>query len=124
MGDRAVIGFRSNESDEAPIFLYSHWGGSDRYSDTQRAIEAARPRWDDPAYATRIAVSQIIENYWSEETGFGLTAGHNSFCQPDYDDVILVDWESKTVFIVSASDSTKTQMLMSFDDFQAMTQMN
>ena len=79
MGDRAVIGFKADK-EAIPVFLYSHWGGSDRYLDAQRAIEGARPRWDDPAYATRIGISQIVENYWHEETGFGISAGHNSFC--------------------------------------------
>ena len=123
MGDRAVIGFKADR-DAIPVFLYSHWGGSDRYSDTQRAIEAARPRWNDPAYATRIAISQIVENYWAEETGFGISAGHNSFCQPDYDDVILVDWDSKAVLVVTASDSTKVMSTMPFDEFLSMTNLN
>lgn len=123
MGDRAVIGFRANK-DDVPIFLYSHWGGSDRYSDTQRAIEAARPRWDDAAYATRIAISQIIENYWSQETGFGLSAGHNSFSDPDYPDVILVDWDAREVLVVSASDTTKVSMATSFDDYLSLVNLN
>lgn len=120
MGDRAVIGFQPAPED-APIFLYSHWGGGDRYLDAQRAIEAARPRWSDSAYATRIAVSQIVENYWHEETGFGLSAGHNSFCQPDYEDVILITWDTLTVSIVSAGDSTKVTQTMTFDEFLSLT---
>lgn len=116
MGDRAVIGFKADK-DSIPVFLYSHWGGSDRYADTQRAIAAAQPRWSDAAYATRIAISQIVENYWHEETGFGISAGHNSFAQPDYDDVILVTWDTLTVEIVSADDSTKVSMSMSFEEF-------
>lgn len=123
MGDRAVIGFKADK-DAIPVFLYSHWGGCDRYSDAQRAIEAARPRWEDPAYATRIAISQIIENYWSEETGFGISAGHNSFCQPDYDDVILIDWGSRVVHVVSAGDSTKVSMKISFEEFLSMAAMS
>ena len=42
MGDRAVIGFKA-DSASVPVFLYSHWGGSDRYKDAQRAITAAAP---------------------------------------------------------------------------------
>ena len=116
MGDRAVIGFRADK-EATPIFLYSHWGGSDRYRDAMRAIEAARPRWNDAAYATRIGISQIVENYWSEELGFGLSAGHNSFGQPDYDDVILVDWAAREVLIVSADNSTVVEQTMTFDSF-------
>lgn len=119
MGDRAVIGFKADK-EAIPVFLYSHWGGSDRYLDAQRAIEAARPRWDDPAYATRIGISQIVENYWHEETGFGISAGHNSFCQPDYDDVILITWETRTVEVVSAGDSEKVSQTMDFDKFLSL----
>lgn len=121
MGDRAVIGFKADKDDQAPIFLYSHWGGSDRYRDAVRAVVAAEPRWSDPAYATRIAVSQIVENYWKEETGFGLSAGHNSFGQPDYDDVILISWGERLVEIVSAGDSTKVTQQMPFEVFLSVT---
>lgn len=123
MGDRAVIGFRA-DNETTPIFLYSHWGGSNRYNDTQRAIQAAQPRWGQPDYATRIAVSQIVENYWHEETGFGLSAGHNSFAWPDYDDVILVDWAAREVLIVSAQDSTKVLMRTPFEVFLSDVQLN
>jgi hypothetical protein len=116
MGNRAVIGFRADK-DAIPVFLYSHWGGRDRYLDAQRAISAAEQRWNHPDYATRIAISQIVENYWSEETGFGISAGHNSFCLPDYDDVILVTWEDRMVEIVSADDSTKVLSATEFYDF-------
>jgi hypothetical protein len=118
MGDRAVIGFKADVED-IPVFLYMHWGGSDRYQDAMKAIEAARSRWDDPAYATRIGISQIVENNWSEELGFGISAGHNSFGQPDYDDVILITWGTRSVEVVSAGDSTKVSMAMPFDSFLA-----
>jgi hypothetical protein len=120
MGDRAVIGFKADK-DAVPVFLYMHWGGSDRYRDAMKVIEAARPRWDDAAYATRIGISQIVENYWSEELGFGISAGHNSFCRPDYDDVILITWEDRTVDIVSAGDSSVVTQTMPFDVFLAIT---
>lgn len=119
MGDRAVIGFKA-DTEAIPVFLYSHWGGSERYLDAQRAIEAARPRWDDPAYATRIGISQIVENYWSEETGFGISAGHNSFSTPDYGDVILITWDTRTVEIVSALDSEKVSQTMTFEQFLSL----
>lgn len=118
MGDRSVIGFRADK-EAIPVFLYSHWGGSDRYRDAMRAIEAARPRWNDASYATRIGISQIVENYWSEELGFGISAGHNSFGYPDYDDVILITWETRTVEIVSSRDSTNVTQTIPFDAFLA-----
>ena len=123
MGDRAVIGFKADK-DAVPVFLYSHWGGSDRYRDLQRALTAAQPRWNDSAYATRIAISQIVENYWKDETGFGISAGENSFCTPDYEDVPVVIWSDRRIVVVSAADSTQLctttmPVTLSFDEFLA-----
>jgi hypothetical protein len=36
------------------------------------AVIAARPRWTDTSYATRIAISQLIGDQWNMETGWGL----------------------------------------------------
>ena len=105
MGDRCVFGFKESKN-AVPVFLYSHWGGGDRHVDLQRALSAAQPRWSDAAYATRIAISQIVENYWSEELGFGITAGDNSFCEPDYNVVPVVVWSEQKVRFVSSTDST------------------
>jgi hypothetical protein len=123
MGDRAVIGFQKNKED-IPVFLYSHWGGSDSYVDAQRAVDEARPSLNDASYATRIGISQIIENYWAEETGFGISAGHNSFAEPDYDDVILISWDEREVYVAAAKDSQHITATFSFESFTHMTAMN
>lgn len=119
MGDRAVIGLKA-DSEATPVFLYSHWGGSERYRSAQSAIEAARSRWVDPAYATRIAISQIVGDDWGKETGFGISAGHNSFGEPDYDEVLIITWTSQTVDIVSSNDSTKVIATIGFDVFLSL----
>jgi hypothetical protein len=36
------------------------------------AVAKAQPRWSDPSYATRIAISNLIGDGWSMETGWGL----------------------------------------------------
>ena len=95
MGDRAVIGFKETR-ESTPIWLYSHWGGSNRFQDVQRALEAARPRWNDPSYATRIAVSQIIGDDWSGELNYGLTTDDDIVNSSEYD-VIIVIWDERTV---------------------------
>ena len=98
MGDRMVIGFQSDK-DTPPVWLYSHWGGHNRVSDLAEALKAARPRWNDSAYATRIAISQIIGDAWDRETGFGISVGGRNFTYPDYDDVHLVNWAERTVSV-------------------------
>ena len=103
MGDRAVIGFKANK-DATPVYLYSHWGGSERYVDVQKAINAAQPRWNDAAYATRIAISQIVGQHWGDETGFGISAGDDEFAAPDYDDVPVIIWDERVVEVINAWD--------------------
>jgi hypothetical protein len=117
MGDRAVIGFRKTKEDPNPIFLYSHWGGYKRNEDVLNAIREAEPRWSDTSYATRIAISQIVGEGWTSEIGFGLSAGHNSYCTPDYNEIIIVTWDDRTVDIASADDSRETIHQISFSNF-------
>ena len=96
MGDRAVFGFREN-SQSPTIYIYSHWGGSTQDSDLAKALAVAEPRWADPDYATRICISQLIGDYWIEETGYGLSVGR--FVLPDYDYVNVVDWAEQRVHV-------------------------
>jgi hypothetical protein len=70
VGDRANFGFVQPNGNT--IVLYGHWAGYQMLGKLADAVIAARPRWNDPAYATRIAISQIIKDDWNAETGFGL----------------------------------------------------
>jgi len=99
MGDRYCVGFTGfDETDntERRVWLYSHWGGSDRHREIALAIEKARPRWSDPTYATRIAISTIVGDGWKDETGFGIEAGPRCLTHVEYG-AFLVDWSAKTV---------------------------
>ncbi len=120
MGDRTVFGFRNREND-IPVFLYSHWGGSSRIADLQTALQSANPRWNDPSYATRISISYLIGEAWRDETGYGITAGHNNVCCPDYDDIIIVTWGEQTVHFVSAMETQTIVGEVSFEQFLSMT---
>lgn len=85
----------------AALWLYSHWGGDDKFADTQRALAAAMPRRYDITYATRIFVSNIIGDNWNQETGFGLAAtkesAPNPFEESYYDAVI--DFVNQSVIL-------------------------
>ena len=115
MGDRAVFGFKENK-DATPVWLYSHWGGSSQRQDLAQAIIQAKPRWTDSSYATRIAMSTLIGDLWSQELNFGISAGE-SFCLPDYDYVLVVVWDKCVVEMREASDIKNIVARMSFDDF-------
>lgn len=99
MGDRSVVGFRRN-SESPTIYLYSHWGGENQVAKLQDALLAARSRWSDPDYATRICVSQIVGEYWNHEVGFGLSV--DSYCTPDYDTILVVEWDTLSVHMLDA----------------------
>jgi hypothetical protein len=57
------------------------------------AVFKARPRWSDPAYATRITISQMINNDWNSETGWGL---HVNEIGDNEHKVAIVDFEQQT----------------------------
>jgi len=121
MGDRANFAFR--EKDGAPVVvLYAHWGGHQMMSNLAHAIATARPRWSDHGYATRIAISQLIGEYWNQELSFGIYVneiGDNEHSIP------LVNWESQTVSLLDADwhtvrvdfDSPNPKFVMDFETF-------
>ena len=94
MGDRSVVGFRTTH-DAPTLYLYSHWGGRSLNMQLADALVTARPRWNDPAYATRICVSQIIGHDWARETGYGLSI--DTYGMPDNSGPMVVTWEDHTV---------------------------
>lgn len=91
MGDRANFGFR--QSNGETIMLYGHWAGFEMLKELAKAVEAARPRWIDESYATRIAISQLIGDSWNSETGWGLTV--NTILDNEHK-VPIIDWSTQT----------------------------
>jgi hypothetical protein len=97
MGDRNVVGFRDGAN--APtLYLYSHWGGEVQdktlANALRKVLEAGRE--SDYPYATRIAISQIIGDDWTKETGYGLAI--DEYAYPDYDYINVVDWNARKVY--------------------------
>lgn len=75
----------------------------------RNVIEAKRD--NDPAYATRIAISHIIGEDWHRDTGYGISVGE--YVQPDYDYINIVDWSDSMVYchwLDGATQDTGTQM--------------
>lgn len=115
MGERANFGFRQENGDT--IFLYGHWAGGNHFEKLALALHSARPRWDDEPYATRICISQIIGNEWSQETGWGIYTElmHNEYPVP------IVDWKQGLVFIHNSHAlegmDKEPYLQVAFDDF-------
>ena len=91
MGDRANFGFVQPNGNT--IVLYGHWAGNQMFGKLADAVIKARPRWNDPSYATRIAISQIVADQWNEETGWGL---HVNEIGDNEHKIAIVDWAQQT----------------------------
>jgi hypothetical protein len=70
MGDRVNFGFKQPNGDI--LYLYQHWGGYQHSRRLAEALDIAEPRVNDPGYATRIVISQLIGDDWESLTGHGL----------------------------------------------------
>jgi hypothetical protein len=95
VGDRIVYTIKQDK--DLSVNLYSHWGGYDRFVNLAKALQAAEPRWNDTSYSTRIIVSQLIGNDWTEETGFGLWASNEGGDYGGDHPDITIDLINKTV---------------------------
>ena len=91
MGDRANFGFVQPNGET--IVLYGHWAGHNMLGKLADAVIAARPRWTDSSYATRIAISQLIGDQWNMETGWGLQVNERS---DNEHKIAIVDFEQQT----------------------------
>jgi hypothetical protein len=76
MGDRANFGIRQNDGNT--IFVYGHWAGENMLARFANALDYTQNvgRIDDPAYGTRIIISQLIGEGWSSDLGWGITVNH------------------------------------------------
>lgn len=103
MGDRANFGFV--QPNGSTIVLYGHWAGAQMLGRLADAVIAARPRWNDPSYATRIAISQLIGNEWNAETGWGL---HVNEIGDNEHKIAIVDFNQQTFSLHEEDDHRNT----------------
>lgn len=73
MGDRANFGIK--QADGNTIFVYGHWAGGNMLAKFANAIDRVvdAGRLGDDAYATRIIISDLIGDDWSQDLGWGIT---------------------------------------------------
>ena len=109
MGDRANFGIRQNDGNI--IFIYGHWAGEGMLAKFANALDHVQNagRIDDPAYGTRIIISQLIGEAWSGDLGWGITLNHladNEHKVPVFDfatrEVTLYDYEWKSGVLTDA----------------------
>lgn len=74
MADRANFGLR--QTDGNIIFVYGHWAGYGMLSQFANALNRASLSFsipDDPPYANRIIISQLIGDDWNQDIGWGIS---------------------------------------------------
>jgi hypothetical protein len=91
MGDRANFGFRDHKGDT--VYLYGHWAGHNMLTNLASAVLAAESRWQDESYATRICISQLINEDWGQTTGWGITI--NELADNEHK-VPVIDWSNRS----------------------------
>ena len=91
MGDRANFAFK--QSNGNTIVLYGHWAGHGMLENLAAAVEKARLRWSDEGYATRIAISRLVADDWTSETGWGIYA---NVIMDNEHKIPLIDWSTGT----------------------------
>ena len=99
MGDRATFVFDQENSN--PIFLYGHWAGEGMMAALADAIVFAwdRIQMDDEPYATRMMISHLIGDEWTQETGWGIST---YFCDSEHS-VPVINVHRKTVKLIPHS---------------------
>ena len=96
MGARCTFVFKQAENQA--VALYSHWGEDSMYQDLAGALQHATSRiaMGDAPYATRMAISYLLQHDILSETGYGIYA-----CNPDdlgfMDHPVIIDLTDKTV---------------------------
>lgn len=85
MGDRGnIVIEQDTDAFPHPLFMYTHWSGSDLKSILQAALIRGKSRWNDGQYLPRIIFSEMIKDSVLDETGYGLSTAVG-----DGDDVLL-----------------------------------
>ena len=114
MGARCTFVFKQ-EVDKA-VALYSHWGEDNMYEDLAMALSHAKPRIEmrDTPYATRMAISYLLQDSLMDETGFGIYA-----CNPNdlgfMDHPVIVDFTNNTV-----EDDTGTHSIEEYVNYHSV----
>lgn len=126
MGDRANIFVidrpprAKTDDDVEGIYLYTHWQGYEWPERLRLALgsPAARKRWDDPQYLTRILVAHLFEELGLGETGGG---GISTFIGDNSRPIIVLDIPGQAVAFVREGQETSRGYhffnRMSFEDY-------
>lgn len=102
MGDRGNIALKY-ANHEQPIYLYTHWSGSELPTILADALDSqeGRNRWGDEAYLARIIFDRLTDADRSEY-GYGLSLD----IQDNEHPILYVDLDEQTVTIEDTAAKT------------------
>lgn len=93
MGDRGQVKIISDFEGQAPVYLYTHWGGTDLIDTVKKALRK-KTRWNDSCYLARIIFDAMTEGDQGSETGAGIcTAQHGDIEHP----IVVVDCKNQEI---------------------------
>lgn len=84
MGARTNYTIITTDNPAQNINVYAHWDGEDSEHILERAVLAAKPRWNDISYATRIIIDQLTQWGRDSETGYGIYIGSDITHEEQY----------------------------------------
>jgi len=97
MGDRAMAQIKT---EAGSLYFYTHWAGSELPQAANEAVNLARPRMGDDAYALKIVVDSLIKSSGSRdsETGGALMFGPDAEDEYNRDKPsVLIDLSTMSV---------------------------
>ena len=87
---------------DGSIYFYTHWDGAILPTAAFRAVLAAKPRWDDESYATRIVIDKLLAPYRDQETGAGLMLQPNAEDEYNSDEPsVIIDMVARTMVVIA-----------------------
>lgn len=117
--DEAAEAATKKQSANKPIYLYTHWSGSELPEILQRAL-GRRQRWNDDAYLARIIFSELTRGHERDETGFGISLRP---CDNSYP-YLRVDSDKQTVTVdfdpMRKYNNKSTNRTFTFDEYVAL----
>lgn len=96
MGDRGNI-VVINNLEAQPLFLYTHWTGTELPATLAAGLKKYPVRWEDGIYLARILFCEMVKGSEMAETGFGIST---EFCDGNHD-MLVVSVPQQKVFTVN-----------------------
>ena len=115
MGNRRMAEIRTKAGS---LYVYTHWEGGSFPDMARAAVLAARPRWNDAPYATRIIVDKLTMK------GRDLSFGYSLLLEPDAEDSynfanapsIIIDLVSQAITVFDRGSETFTTLTALSED--------